>query len=93
MIMKIGYFEDDMIKIADHYGPESRKTKCVEECGELIQAIMKDDKDMIIDEAADVLITVLELIYIFDISPEVVERVEFKIKRQLKRMENDEKIG
>ena len=86
MIMKIGYFEDDMIHIADHYGPESRKTKCVEECGELIQAIMKDDKEMIVDEAADVLITLLELVYVLDISPEVVERVEFKINRQLDRI-------
>ena len=67
---------------------------CAEECGELIQAISKyvrkpskETKTNLIEEMADVTICINALMVKYDIpSDEVQSVIEYKNKRNLKRM-------
>lgn len=88
-------------EIAYHYGLSSQKEKAVEECAELILAIKKHDvaarssniEDIvnsltdIAGEIADVLIMCEQLAYLYGIGEVVKEKIDFKISRQLERME------
>ena len=67
----------------------------IEECSELIKAILKlrrsntkdsDLRDAIIDEIADVQIMLTQLGIIFNCVEEVNERIDFKIDRQMGRI-------
>ena len=90
-------------KIADHYGFDAQDEKTIEEMAELIVAIKNLKKfdgceaDHLVnffEELADVKIMVDQLIYLHDkTAPEdydVESEVEFKIKRQLKRIAEEE---
>lgn len=91
-------------KIADYYGFDSQAEKAIEEMAELIVAIKNLKKfdgceaDHLVnffEELADVKIMVDQLTYLHDkTAPEdydVESEVEFKIKRQLKRIAEEEK--
>ena len=84
-------------KILAHYGPLIQKTKSMEELSELIQAIAKniagvDNRDNIVEEIADSMIMISQLMLIFDINEEEVDKVkEEKIDRTLERIDKDEK--
>ena len=86
-----------------HYGYIKQMEVAVEECSELIKAIMKymrNDAHMspknistghitaIIEEIADVEIMLEQLKIIFDCEDEVEDEVTYKITRQVERMIN-----
>jgi len=71
----------------------------IEECSELIKAILKfrrsnakdsDLRDAVIDEIADVQIMLTQLGIIFNCVEEVNERIDFKIDRQMGRIKERE---
>ena len=76
-------------KIADHYGYEKQKNKTIEELIELADAIIHDQEDNIIEEIADVLIMLNQLIYLKQIKEKVDQTVKEKIERQIKRIEKE----
>lgn len=77
------------------FGEESQKRMAVEECAELINALMKEPRgrvtnDEIITEIADVTIMVHQLAIMYGI-----EKCEAEIKRKLNRLNeriNDQRI-
>lgn len=90
-------------KIAGHYGLCAQKEIAVEECAELILAIKKYDRKKngtgrdavqslaeIAGEIADVRIMCEQISYLYGISEVVKEQIDFKIARQLDRMEKGE---
>lgn len=88
--------------IAVFYGIKSQEQVAIEECAELIQAITKSNRkkkspheliasiEDIAGEIADVLIMCEQLAYLYGIGEVVNEQIEFKISRQLDRMEKGE---
>lgn len=85
-------FDDIWGKCIDTYGVESQMDMCIEECSELIDAIQKYrrgrvGKDEIVDELADVRIMCRQMELMFNCKDEVLNRIEYKAKRQIKRME------
>lgn len=94
---------EDIKKIADHYGLDAQLNIAVEELAELIQAIAKfrriNKRDQlnviakrgtISEEIADVKVMLAQVEYLLEIEG-VVEKVqEYKIERQLKRMKEGE---
>lgn len=77
-------------KILDHYGKEIEQLKCCEECAELIQALLKGNPIAMAQEIADVEITIEYMKESFKLHGLVDLFKEFKIERQLARMENEE---
>ena len=77
--------------IINHYGHTNQFNKAVEELSELIRALVRDDKDNLIEEMADVYIMLEQLLIMCDI-PEVIMdySINQKIERTLERMENDD---
>ncbi|MGM9533715.1 MAG: hypothetical protein ACI3VR_00610 [Intestinibacter sp.] len=96
----INIFDSDIKainQIANHYGLEKQLDQTVEECSELIQAIMKwkrgDDSDVlgliydVAEEIADVWIMLNQLTELDDdIADAVDEDIRFKLDRQLERI-------
>lgn len=89
-------------EIAAHYGIKSQEQVAIEECAELIQAITKNNRGAqigseyvkkiadVAGEIADVLIMCEQLAYLYGIGELVKEQIDFKIARQLNRMEKGE---
>lgn len=89
-------------EIAAHYGIKSQEQVAIEECAELIQAITKNNRGAqigseyvkkiadVAGEIADVLIMCEQLAYLYGIGELVKEQIDFKIARQLGRMEKGE---
>lgn len=89
-------------EIAAHYGIKSQEQVAIEECAELIEAITKSNrrKDSakefvasisdIAGEIADVLIMCEQLTYLYGIGEVVKEQIDYKISRQLDRMQKGE---
>lgn len=92
-------------KIIDTYGIEPQVDMAIEECSELIKALLKYRRKQygngvfcqdslsadIIDEIADVSIMLEQLKIIYGFSEKKVEeRIEFKLNRQMERILNDE---
>ena len=91
--------------IADHYGFRKQSMMMIEECSELQKAICKwhrergdfllyessdcDERTDIIDELADVIIMAKQISYLLSAEDEVSEQIEFKLDRQLRRMEEE----
>lgn len=82
-------------RILLHYGITSQTFKTIEECSELIQVLAKYaitgtmDRDALIDEIADVQIMLNQIKTIGDFDMLVKERIEFKLNRQLERIEKE----
>lgn len=81
--------------IADHYGLNNQISIAVEELSELTKELCKykryhNNKAQIIDECADVLIMVDQLLYLFEAGNEIEKRIDFKLTRQLNRMNKGE---
>lgn len=86
--------------LLDNYGLQHQSYKAIEEMCELGQALLKwwDDKpendtvtmlnlrDNVIDELADVSIMVDQLVYGFGATEEVLKRMDYKLDRQLSRI-------
>lgn len=91
--------------IADHYGFRKQSMMMMEECSELQKAICKwhreydgsfksessdcQERTDIIEELADVIIMAKQLTYLLSAEDEISERIEFKLDRQLRRMEEE----
>ena len=87
--------EDERIKtIADHYGIEKQLHQLAEECSELaVEASHSARKGVtvkIIEEMADVLIMIEQVIYLANIAIEDIDEcIKFKIDRQLERIKEE----
>ena len=79
-----------------HYGSDLQTTVCMEECAELIQAIskmkrVKDNRNNLIGEVADVMICIEILKQVYGISDnEIQNYVCQKQNRSIERMKSDE---
>lgn len=78
-----------------HYGPEHQKKKAVEEMGELITALMREQDNRatpeeVITEIADVQIMIRQLAIIYGLD-KVAEEMQRKQRRLLRRMDKERK--
>lgn len=89
----------DLNTIVETYGSDKQEDMAIEECSELIKAILKfrrsnakdsDLRDAVINEIADVQIMLTQLGIIFNCVEEVNERIDFKIDRQMGRIKERE---
>ena len=100
-------YEKEFKLMTEKWGEVDQVNMCIEELAELIQALSKvrrlkefpenhaDKKEKYIanlhEEIADTLLTVEQMIYIFDCQKEVDEIREQKIQRHMKRFFPNEK--
>lgn len=87
-----------LTQIINHYGFHDQHKKAIEECQELIEAIdnhllenTEESRTHLIDEIADVSVMLEQLKLMNGCTGEVAARVEYKIDRQIKRMEVDKR--
>lgn len=79
--------EQNIQKIADYYGLDNQTDKTIEECAELIQALVKlESRENTIEEIADVQIMLKQMLYLLDCEKEMEKVMEYKINRQLERI-------
>lgn len=88
--------DDYCNKIIKHYGEMAQIDMAIEEMAELIQALQKIKRKQdasyiynVAEEIADTIITVHQLVLIFDNSAIVDEIIESKLERQMLRMESE----
>ena len=87
--------DDERIKtIADHYGIENQMRQLAEECSELAVEASHSARIgttvKIIEEMADVLIMMEQIVYLSSIDrKDIDECFQYKLDRQMKRMENE----
>ena len=84
------------LRIVDHYGVTNQELKTIEECAELISALMHNARgrataDDIIDEIADVMIMTQQLSIIYG-QRKVDNRIREKLDRQLDRIRNERTV-
>ena len=89
-------FEDDLLKIMDHYGLEHQRLKLAEEYqelqDELFMYIASGDENNLLNEIADVFVLCLQFLFEYGYSlDDLVAEMDYKIQRQLKRMEDQHK--
>ena len=80
--------------IANHYGREHQVLIAIEEMSELTKELCKyfrryDRKKEIIEEVADAQIMLEQLIELFGINNEVDRMIDYKLNRQIMRMEQE----
>lgn len=78
-------------KAIETYGAESQVDKAIEEMSELTKALLKErrygeNRVDVCEEIADVFITLLQMVLIFEEKDEVAKYVDYKIKRLEKRI-------
>lgn len=71
-------------QIYNHYGKERQLLKLVEECGELITAIARNDEANMLEEMADVGVVISQFMIIY---PEIINISKEKIERTIERIE------
>lgn len=95
--------KNNLLQIIQHYEINNQQRKFVEECYELIEAILHyensryfndeygvDDNKHIVEEIADVMVMLKQFQYYYDIQDSEIEKIMLeKIQRQLGRMESD----
>lgn len=82
--------EEKLKEILNHYGEEAQANQLVQELGELIVAITKGDVKNAIEEVADVEIMLEQFKSFEAIDRDKIEDIkEYKIDRQLKRIERE----
>lgn len=84
-----------IMEIADHYGIEKQLHQLAEECSELaVEASHSARKGVtvkIIEEMADVLLMIEQVVYLSGIAIEDIDEcIRFKIDRQMKRIKEEE---
>ena len=88
--------EDERIKtIADHYGIVKQLHQLAEECSELAveasHSARKGTTVKIIEEMADVEIMIEQIVYLAKIDRKDIEEcIQYKLERQMKRIEEEE---
>ena len=83
-----------IVEIADHYGIEKQLHQLAEECSELaVEASHSARKGVtvkIIEEMADVLLMIEQVVYLANIAIEDIDEcIRFKIDRQLERIKEE----
>lgn len=87
--------DDERIKIiADHYGIENQMRQLAEECSELAVEASHSARIgttvKIIEEMADVLVMMEQVIYLAKIDKcDIEDCINYKLDRQMKRIENE----
>ena len=82
---------DRINTIADIYTTSNREQKAVEELIELLNALMHRDKLNAIEEFADVIITMIQVLKKYDLKIDSLDRwIEYKVSRTEKRIESNE---
>ena len=81
--------------IADHYGIKKQLRQLAEECSELAveasHSARKGTTVKIIEEMADVMIMIEQVVYLAKIDKcDIEDCINYKINRQLKRIEEEE---
>ena len=85
-------------KIAEHYGMQNQEFQTISELSELLEVLTRrmsqrgiDWDNCLLDELADVTIMIQQMCALHGISEyELNERVNYKIERQIERIENGE---
>lgn len=85
-------------QIFEHYGEENQLNKTTEEAGELVQAIAKyrnepteENRTHLAEECADTLIMIQQLKEV--VGDKVDEFIQYKLNRQLKRIEDEKDLS
>lgn len=82
---------DRINAIADIYTTSNREQKAVEELIELLNALMHRDKLNTLEEFADVIITMIQVLKKYDLKIDSLDRwVEYKVSRTEKRLQGNE---
>ena len=87
--------EDERIKtIADHYGIKKQMRQLAEECSELAveasHSARKGTTVKIIEEMADVLLMIEQVVYLAKIDMcDIEDCINYKLDRQMKRIEDE----
>ena len=90
------YVDEDKVKeIAEHYGIKNQLRQLAEECSELSvessHSARKGTTVKIIEEMADVMIMIEQVVYLAKIDKcDIEDCINYKINRQLKRIEEEE---
>ena len=93
MVIKID--DEKVKKIADFYGLKNQLKQLVEECSELSVESSHSARHgttvKIIEEMADVMIMIEQVVYLAKIDKcDIEDCINYKINRQLKRIEEEE---
>ena len=82
---------DRINSIADIYETSNREQKAVEELIELLNALMHRDKLNTLEEFADVIITMVQVLKKYDLKIDSLDRwIEYKVSRTEKRIQGNE---
>ena len=88
------YQKETCKTIANYYGLDSQILIAIEEMSELTKELCKHQRKYhrnreIAEELADVSIMVAQLIELFGVEKEVSEIIDFKLERQMRRIEHE----
>ena len=82
---------DRINAIADIYTVSNREQKAVEELIELLNGLTHRDKLNTLEEFADVIITMIQVLRKYDLKLDSLDRwIEYKVSRTEKRIEGNE---
>ena len=82
--------ENKLLTIFNTYGKSHQVSKLLEEVGEFIETVINEDKENMVQEMADVVVMLKQFQYYYGITDEeIINNIQFKIKRQLERIENE----
>ena len=82
---------DRINSIADIFETSNREQKAVEELIELLNALMHKDKLNTLEEFADVIITMIQVLKKYDLKLDSLDRwIEYKVSRTEKRIQGNE---
>ena len=82
--------ENKLLTIFNTYGKSHQVSKLLEEVGEFIETVMNEDKENMVQEMADCMVMLKQFQYYYGITDEeTINNMQFKIKRQLERIENE----
>ena len=82
--------ENKLLTIFYTYGKSHQVSKLLEEVGEFIETVINEDKENMAQEMADCRVILKQFQYYYGITDEeIINNMQFKIKRQLERIENE----
>ena len=82
---------DRINAIADIYETSNREQKAVEELIELLNALMHRDKLNTLEEFADVIVTMIQVLKKYDLKIDSLDKwIEYKLDRTEKRLKGNE---
>ena len=84
--------ENKLLTIFNTYGKSHQVSKLLEEVGEFIETVMNEDKENMVQEMADCMVMLKQFQYYYGITDEeIINNMQFKIKRQLERIKEKKK--